>query len=354
MRAAVTASPSGPATAPLQPGVLSHFTAGAPRLPPGAGALVRGVSLVICTRRRPDSLARCLDGLAASGDRPDALLVVDASADCETEALVRRRRDLAALAGRVEYVRVTRPLAGLTRQRNFALGRIDTDAVAFVDDDVVLGAGCLGAMEGALRQDDATVGVGAVDAGESGAPGRLLRLRRALGIVDSLRPGHYCRSGMSVSWHGLDRRAPIVEVEWLPGYAMLWRTAVAREVRFDDRLSGYANGEDLDFGLRMASRGRLVIATRAVLRHAHVDGGRPDAFRLGVMTVENAWAIHRRCLPSRTRRDSLWFLWAFTADTLIQAPAIGRPPGPAWRLAHARGRLTGLLRLLLDGAAGRS
>ena len=93
---------------------------------------------------------------------------------------------------------------------------------------------------------------------------------------------------------------------------------------------------------------------RAVLRHAHVDGGRPDAFRLGVMTVENAWAIHRRCLPSRTRRDSLWFLWAFTADTLIQAPAIGRPPGPAWRLAHARGRLTGLLRLLLDGAAGRS
>ncbi len=327
-------------------GVLSRVLAGTPRETGLPRVLAHGLSVVICTRRRPRSLARCLDALAASGSRPDRLFVIDASPDRETELHVAYRTDLDTLAGGVEYVRVARRLAGLTRQRNFALDLVATDAVAFFDDDVVLGEGCLAEMERVLRADAGVVGVGAVAPTESGSPGRLHRVRRLLGIVDGLTPGRYCRSGMSVAWRGLDRGRPVVEVEWLPGYAMLWRTADAREARFDESFAGYANGEDLDFGLRMARRGRLVIAAHAALRHEHVAAGRPDPYRLGCMTVENAWVIQHRALPARTWRDTARFAWAFGVDTLVQTAALASPPGPSWRLAHARGRLAGLARML--------
>lgn len=333
-------------------GVLSRVLAGTPR-ETTSRVLAHGLSVVICTRRRPRSLARCLDALAASSLRPDRLFVIDASPDRDSELHVAYRTDLDALAGGVEYVRVARSLAGLTRQRNFALDLVDTDAVAFFDDDVVIGEGCLAEMERVLRANSGVVGVGAVAPTESGAPGRLHRLRRLLGIVDDLTPGRYCRSGMSIAWRGLDRSRPVVEVEWLPGYAMLWRTADARAVRFDEGFAGYANGEDLDFGLRMARRGRLAIATHAALRHEHVAAGRPDPYRLGRMTVEHAWVIQHRALPTRTWRDTAWFAWAFGADTLVQTAALASPPGPSWRIAHARGRLASLARLLASGMRRR-
>ncbi|HEX7087908.1 MAG TPA: glycosyltransferase [Vicinamibacterales bacterium] len=334
-------------------GILSRVLAGASRETGNPRALAHGLSVVICTRRRPRSLARCLDGIAASSLRPNRLFVIDASPDRETELHVAYRADLEALAGGVEYVRVARNLAGLTRQRNFALDLIATDAVAFFDDDVVLGEGCLAEMEQVLRSDARIVGVGAVAPTESGAPGRLHRVRRVLGIVDGLTPGRYCRSGMSIAWRGLDRGRPVVDVEWLPGYAMLWRTADAREVRFDEGFAGYANGEDLDFGLRMSRRGRLVIATHASLRHEHVAAGRPDPYRLGRMTVENAWVIQHRALPARTWRDTARFAWAFGVDTIVQTAALASPPGPSWRIAHARGRLASLVRLLAGNGQQR-
>ncbi|HEY8536552.1 MAG TPA: glycosyltransferase [Vicinamibacterales bacterium] len=334
-------------------GVLSRVSAGSPPAGADSRTLVPGLSVVICTRRRPGSVARCLDAIAATGSRPDQLFVIDASPDRETELHIAHRTDLGALAGSVEYVRVARNLAGLTRQRNFALGLVATDAVVFFDDDVVPGDGCLAEMEQVLRSDDAIVGVGAVAPTESDAPGRLHRIRRLLRIVDAEAPGRYCRTGMSIAWRGLDRSRPVVDVQWLPGYAMLWRTAAAREVRFDERFAGYANGEDLDFGLRMARRGRLVIATRAAIRHEHVAAGRPDPYRLGYMTVENAWVIQHRALRCRTWRDAARFAWAFGADTIVQTAAIARPPGPSWRIAHARGRLACLTRLLTSGIRRR-
>ena len=332
---------------------LARLAAGAQWTARESRDLLQGVSVVICTRGRPDSVGRCLDGLRDSGDPPARLLVVDGSADCATEQHLARRRDLDALATGFEYVRVPPHWRGLTRQRNFALGRADTDVVAFFDDDVVLGPGCVSLMERTLRADPAIVGVGAVAPTDSAAPGRRLRARRMLGMVGRRGPGRYCRSGMSIGWRGLDRSRAVVEVDWLPGYAMAWRTAPAREVGFDERFAGYASGEDLDFGLRMARFGRLVVATRATLQHEHVAGGRPDPYRLGYTTVENAWAIQRRCLRTRTWLDAAWFTWAFGVDTLVQVAALTSPPGPDWRLAHARGRLACLARLLVGAAGAR-
>jgi GT2 family glycosyltransferase len=86
-------------------------------------------SVVICTRDRPDELARCLASLPHQSLRPHEIIVVDnASRDTRT-------RD-AALAAGVIYLREDRP--GLDIARNSGALHATSEIVAYTDDDVLL------------------------------------------------------------------------------------------------------------------------------------------------------------------------------------------------------------------------
>jgi GT2 family glycosyltransferase len=303
-----------------------------------------GVTVVICTRHRPQSVVRVLESLAAQ-DRPaDATLVIDASEADDTEAAVRAMVARAALPSGARYWRMAPETRGLPRQRNFALSQVSTDLVAFFDDDVVLAPQCLAALERTCRSHPDIVGVGCVSDNELCAPSAVWRLRRRLGIVDTLQPGRYCRTGVSTPWAFARPASEDVEGDWLPGCGMMWRTAVARAVRFRDSFRDYAQGEDLDFSLRARRHGRIVLSGAAHLRHLHEPAGRPDAFRLGRMELYNRYVIHRE-LPERTADDVARFVYAWTLDTLLLARHLLGATG--WRVGRQMaGRLSGGLALL--------
>lgn len=90
------------------------------------------VSVVVCTRNRPDDLARCLSALhAIEYDGALELIVVDnAPSDDRTARIVRER-----FPG-VRYVREDRP--GLNWARNRGIAAARHAIVAFTDDDVVV------------------------------------------------------------------------------------------------------------------------------------------------------------------------------------------------------------------------
>ncbi|KAA9013012.1 glycosyltransferase [Sphingobium limneticum] len=86
-------------------------------------------SVVICTRDRPEELARCLASLPLQSFRPNEIVVVDnASRDGRT-------REVAIQAG-VVYVREDRP--GLDFARNTGAKAATGDIIAYTDDDVLL------------------------------------------------------------------------------------------------------------------------------------------------------------------------------------------------------------------------
>jgi GT2 family glycosyltransferase len=162
------------------------------------------------------------------------------------------------------------------------------------------------------------VGVGAFIQNRTGAQRkRLWYARRLLGMLPDLQPGRYYRSGISVPWIFLPATDQIVEGDWLPGCAMMWKTVVARETGFYEGFDGYAQGEDLDFSLRVRRRGRLVLAGAARVIHMLDPVGRPGPFRFGDMALYNKYHIHRRTLPDRTWRDVAWFIYAWTLDSLL-------------------------------------
>ncbi len=86
-------------------------------------------AVVICTRDRPDELARCLASLPRQSLRPHEIIVVDnASRDGRTREV--------ALAAGATYLREDRP--GLDIARNTGALCATSEIVAYTDDDVLL------------------------------------------------------------------------------------------------------------------------------------------------------------------------------------------------------------------------
>ncbi len=311
--------------------------------------LAPGITVAICTLRRPENVGRILRSLGVQTRRADEIVVVDASPDARTESVVREAAGLPG-AGRLVYMRVTRSRVGLTRQRNGALALAGRDLIVFFDDDVVLDARCLEELERVHRKEPGTAGVGAMlEEPVRPRPPAIWRLRRLLRIVSDLAPGRYHRSGMSTPWSFAARSGGVVAGDWLPGFAMMWRTGLARELGFYEAFAGYGQAEDLEFSLRASRHGRLLMACDARVRDEHALPGRPDAFRLGYMAVHNRYVVHRRCLSGRTRRDAAWFAYAWMMDTVLLARHFAFPS----RWSSTARQIGGRLKAALDLARGR-
>jgi GT2 family glycosyltransferase len=347
------AAPKGPGRVLPGSDVLSFFeatsdaraSAGESASPAREEELARGCSVVVCTYLRPQSLLRCLESVKNQGRRPDEVLIVDASPSGQTEESLRMVGRLSEVAPRLLYYRVSEAKRGLTRQRNFALRRVAYDLVAFLDDDVVLEQSCLAEMERVHRLfGDRVVGVGAMVANEAHEPGLLWRVRRRLHIVGDLTPGTYTRSGLSIPWFAGCVEG-LAEGDWLPGCAMMWKTARARDVGFHEGFAGYAQGEDLDFSLRARCCGALVMASAARVQHLHEVSGRPDHFRLGYMTIYNRYQIHRRGLSARSWWDVAWFVYAWTLDSLMFCRHLLFPKRWKSTFRHLAGRLAAVVDL---------
>ncbi len=99
------------------------------------------ISVVICTRDRPDSLGPTLDSLAGQDYPRFEVLVVDQSREATTRELVEERaRD----DRRFRYVRLD--AAGLSRAYNAGIREAWSEVLAFTDDDCTVRADWLAAV----------------------------------------------------------------------------------------------------------------------------------------------------------------------------------------------------------------
>jgi GT2 family glycosyltransferase len=130
-----------PEESPLTVAQVAARVPPVPAPPPDVGGDLSGAcTVVVCTRGRPASLARCLDSLARLDPAPAGVLVVDN--DPRDPAV----RELTATRPGVTYVAEPRP--GLDIARNTGWRNAHTPLVAYTDDDVVVHHRWLGALVG--------------------------------------------------------------------------------------------------------------------------------------------------------------------------------------------------------------
>ncbi|WP_372716722.1 glycosyltransferase family 2 protein [Novipirellula sp.] len=310
-----------------------------PTLPDEAAPLHKGLTVCICTFKRPDSCVRFLDSLPQQDLKPNRLVIVDASPGDETEQRIAGYSQIADLADEVFYFRVQGAFQTLTCSRNFALRWVATDLLVFFDDDIVLQPRCLSEMAQVYRDnEDEVVGINAHDRQGNKTPPLLWRIRRLFRIVPHLTPGTYTRGGISVPWIFQPPTESVVQGDWLSGCAMMWKTSVIREVKFNEAFGGHSTGEDLDVSLRMGRHGKLMLAGKAHVLHLPDKAGRPNSYVIAYAGIQNAYDIHQRCLENRTVLDTMRFVYAFGLDTVLRSLTFVRPGQMKRRWNFVRGR----------------
>jgi len=268
----------------------------------------RSVSVVICTRNRPDDLSACLASLAEQRRAADEVVVVDASDGDASRAVVGGFRP------RLPGLRHLRAAPGLTRQRNAGVAATTGDVVSFLDDDVVLAPDYLARVVELFELDPA---LGGVEGTVRIAPPRgrrwLANAFRRLFLMNSLgAPRGVKRSGFVA----YDPDPPtVLPVTSLVGCNMSYRRAVFDLFRFDEWFHGYGLGEDQDFSYRVGRRLRLVQTPYARLEHRVSPVARASLAALHEMTVVNHFYFVAKNLP-HTPLTVLAFLWSELGELL--------------------------------------
>jgi GT2 family glycosyltransferase len=239
------------------------------RFPARGGA---GISIVICTRDRTQSLEECLRAVRQVDYQPLEILVVDnAPGGDETRELV---TGLAWSDPRIRYTVEPRP--GLSVARNHGLAQARYDLVAFTDDDAIVDPGWPAALAAGFASDPAAVCVtGFVPAGGLDTwSERYFDARYAWGEIAEPR-----------QYDLLHHRLPVRLYPFCAGVFgtganfAVSRDAVTSLGGFDTLLGVGApglGGEDLDMFLRLIlAGGRICYQPSALVWHRHRSD--PDA-----------------------------------------------------------------------------
>jgi GT2 family glycosyltransferase len=200
------------------------------------------LGVLICSYRRPESLARCLAALAAQKLLPDDVIVVVRDSDVATRAwLERRAQDGLPL----RVVGVTQP--GTVAALNVGLDQCRTDLLAITDDDTMPWPDWLARIRMHFAADPRLGGLGGRDRCHNGLEFDD-RQAEAVGRVQWF--------GRIIGNHHLGFGAPR-PVHYLKGANMSYRARAIDGIRFDIRLRGTGAQpcEDATFSLAVARAG---------------------------------------------------------------------------------------------------
>jgi hypothetical protein len=89
--------------------------------------------------------------------------------------------------------------------------------------------------------------------------------------LKSKNEGKILRNGVNV-WFSSNIKEGLLETQWLPGGASVYRYSVIKEIRFNPdleskSLGGYALGDDVDFSLQSSQFGKLSFAADISVVH---------------------------------------------------------------------------------------
>lgn len=299
------------------------------------------ISVAVCTRNRPEDLARCLEAIAELDYPAYEVVVVDnAPSDDRTEQLVR---------GRFPQMRYARePQPGLSNARNRAIAEARGEIVAFTDDDVVVDRGWLAALARVFAENPHVTGLtGLVAPLELETEAQILfEVHGGFGRGFTRQQYRYQRGqqGTQATYQGTGRFGT--------GANMAYRRSVFAQIGAFDPALGVGTlsqgGEDLEMFFRLLRAGHtLAYEPAALVRHRH----RREYEALQRQLESNGLALaayHGGCaliFPEQRAifmRLHLWWLWAWHIKRLLQSLSRPHRFPRALILAELRGYLIGL------------
>jgi GT2 family glycosyltransferase len=217
------------------------------------------ISVVVCTRDRPQQLEQCLRSLQNLTVAPKEILVVDSAPSSDAT------RNLVAQLPNVRYV--LEPQPGLSRARNTGIVQTSGDLIAFTDDDVVVHPDWIWRLQQGFATSKVMVVTGLAIAAELKTTAQWTFEKR-----NSFNQGYQTRIFDDQFFEGMKHRGVPVWCIGAGANMAVRRKAIDQVGGFDPRLGAGASGcsEDSEFWYRILAAGWLCrYEPTAVVYHYH-------------------------------------------------------------------------------------
>lgn len=261
------------------------------------------LTVMIPTKGRPEALRRTVATLLAQTRSAEQLIVVDQSPVCSRREI----RLLQAAASRPpQWLYLHEPaLSGGAAARNRAMSFARGDIWLFLDDDVELDRDFVAALLAAYQCQSGAIGIAGLI---TNYPAPTWRRR---GWDALFRRGLFRDDRQPLYWRAANLRSPApLPVSRFSGSAMSFRAAAVGQLRFDPRLTGVSNGEDVGFCLALTGGGPgLFVAPCARFRHLRHPAGRSSEHWVH-QTARDAWFLFLSQHPApRIRSERIHLAW---------------------------------------------
>ena len=248
------------------------------------------VSVIFSTHDRPESLQRSIDSVLAQTQLPYELIIVHDG----VKALSPDIAEILRVAGEHFLYRRHRP-PSLTGSRNTGIALARGDVLLLLDDDVILPPEYLVQLTRLYEADRQGVvaGIGGlmIDPHQKRLTTRAWNAFAAAFGLCRWAPRRNAGRHLPLPPDLAGRLTP---ARRLFGGAISIRRSLASTVRFDEALTGYAFGEDLEFSFRVGRNHPLFVCPQLKVRHEVAPDGRPAMTDRGRMYVANFLYILRK------------------------------------------------------------
>jgi GT2 family glycosyltransferase len=269
-------------------------------------------SAVVATRDRPAALKRALDSLGTQGILPLELIVVDASTERDTRAVIDDWNASYGAGMLVSYMRPT--VIGAAAQRNQGVAVATQPYIWFFDDDILFEPECVARLWRAIQADPGLGGVNAMIINQSyRPPGRISRFIFALlnGQNEPTFAGRVLGPAVNLLPEDRDELPEVVPTEWLNTGCAIYRRNALPDPPFDSIFTGYSMMEDVTLSVRVSKKWRLANARTARIFHDSQPGThKSNMGMLAEMELVNRHYVMTRVLERARWRDyARLFVW---------------------------------------------
>ena len=241
----------------------------------------------------------------------------------------------------LKYFKVTPNDRGLTKQRNYGIGRVSitSDVVCFLDDDIVLTKEYFKILLHTYLEYPEAAGVGGyiisdviwkkftnnqkptykdyeIDSYVRNLSSRNI-LRKKLGLLSDQPPCFMPEFSNGFSVGSLPPNNKVYQAQYFMGGVSSFKIDIVDSIKFSKYFEGYGLYEDMDYCLRVSKKYKLYVNTGACLYHYHDEGGRPNKYKYGKMVIRNGWYVWRIKYPSPSVKSRFkWNMIALLLTTI--------------------------------------
>lgn len=208
------------------------------------------ISIVIPTLNRSKSLNETFNSIFSKNTLPREVLVLDQS---DEECFINNQNNINSLSLTVvtKIIHIKCDFKSLTKARNCGLNKSTSEIVLFLDDDVCFHNDCLNFLNDYFEKKEIGL-VGCINCREKlFMPS--VKSRFAFGIKNKVKTeGVVSKSVLGFFPSQIQSSA---DTDWAMGFcfAIKRSIALANNIFFDEKLTGYAFSEDLDYTYRYIS-----------------------------------------------------------------------------------------------------